>query len=211
MIYNKLILIAILFIFGSNVFPQTSEFPKIMYVDSKEGLRIREEPSLNSNRIGAALHGERIRVYEKTNVPVTIDGIAGYWYRTDGRYIDGIWYRNAWVFGGYLSEQLPKDAPVILGYWDDIGNDRNYYYFRPDHTYSEGYKETDMGLMGTWSLNNNLLTIIITGPLMDDFDGTGKHKSETVIINLTINDRNDIILNYPNGKTIKLRRNNGLI
>ena len=208
--YNKKIIIFIMFLSGLNLFSQTTEFPRVMYVNSKEGLRLRLEPSINSNRIGVVLHGERIRVYEKSNIPVTIDGITNYWYKTDGKYYEGKWYSWAWVFGGYLVEKLLEDEPIILGYWDVVGKNRNYYYFRPDYTYTEGYKETDIGLYGTWSINGNILTIIKTRPIMD-FDEIKEYKSETIIINLIINNRDDIILNYPNGEIIKLRRNNDLI
>jgi hypothetical protein len=210
--YTKKLIIIFIFFSALNLFSQTTEFPKVMYVNSKEGLRLRLEPSLDSSRIGVVLHGERIRVYEKSSIPISIDGITGYWFRTDGKYYEGKWYTWAWVFGGYLTEQLPEDVPAILGYWDVVDKSRNYYSFRPDHTFSEGYKETDRGFRGTWSINNNLLTIIITGPIMDSyFDEIIEYKPETIIINLTIHNRDDIILNYPNGEIIKLRRNNGLI
>jgi hypothetical protein len=199
-----------MFFSGLNLFSQATEFPKIMYVNSKEGLRLRLEPSINSNIIGIVLHGERIRIYEKSSTLITIDGITDYWYRTDGKYYEGKWYSSAWVFGGYLTEKLPEDVSAILGYWDVVGKNRNYYNFRPDYTFTEGYKETDRGFYGTWSINGNILTIIITRPIMDS-DEIVEYKPETIKINLIINNRDDIILNYPNGEIIKLVRNNGLI
>jgi hypothetical protein len=44
--------------------------------------------------------------------------------------------------------------------------------------------------------NENALTITITGPLMDfDESDEEEYQQETIIINLTINNKNDIILN----------------
>jgi hypothetical protein len=134
----KIIIIFVTILFsGLKLFAQASEFPKIMYIISEEGLWIRTEPSLNSNKIGIFLYGERIRVYEKNNMPVTIDGITSHWYKTSGKFYEGKWYNSAWVFGGYLSEQFPDDAPVILGYWDVVDKSRNYYFFSADQTYLE--------------------------------------------------------------------------
>jgi len=208
--HNKKLIIILIFGFGFNLFSQTTEFPSFMYVNSKEGLRLRLEPSLNSRIIGIVLHGERIRVYEKSDIPINIDGITGYWYKTDGKYYEGRWYSSALVFGGYLNEKLPEDVHAILGYWDVVDKSENYYYFRPDYTFTEGYKETDRGFFGTWSIDENKLTIVITRPIMDS-DEILKYKPETIIITLLINTRDYLILIYPNGEIIKLKRNNGLL
>jgi len=56
-------------------------FPKIMYVISKEGLRIRSEPSINSDINGLLIYGQRIVIHEKSNVVDTINGLTDYWYR----------------------------------------------------------------------------------------------------------------------------------
>ena len=204
--FKKCIIIIILVLSSRiNIFSQTSEFPKIMYVKSKEGLRLRFEPSMNSDKIGLLQNGQRIKVYEKTNLPVTIDGINSYWFKTDGNYYEGKWYNSAWVFGGYLSEQLPDDVPAILGYWDVVGKSRNYYYFQPDQTYMEGYKETDIGIRGEWNLDKDVVTVTTV-----DYEPMGQVGGETIIIKLTVINRNNIIIKYSNGETLELIRNNGL-
>jgi len=48
-----------------------------------------------------------------------------------------------------------------MGSWDDINNQRQYYDFHPNKRYAEGYKGTDMGIWGEWSLSGNTLTLIL--------------------------------------------------
>ena len=128
----------------------SQEFPRVMYVNSIEGLNLRNEPSLNGNKIGALLHGERILVYEWSN-SVTINGISNFWYRTkrSGTNLFG------WVFGGYLSEDFPIDADVILGMWNTDQGKRMYWYFGPDYKFNSGVKETDRGIYGDWNRQFN--------------------------------------------------------
>ena len=57
------------------------DLPKIMYVNSKEGLRIRSEPSINGEVTGLLIYGERIIIHEKSENSQTIDGITDYWYK----------------------------------------------------------------------------------------------------------------------------------
>ena len=128
----------------------SQEFPRVMYVNSIEGSNLRNEPSLNGNKIGALLHGERILVYEWSN-SVTINGISNFWYRTkrSGTNLSG------WVFGGYLSEDFPIDADVILGMWNTDQGERMYWYFRPNYKFNSGVKETDRGIYGDWNRQFN--------------------------------------------------------
>jgi hypothetical protein len=190
---------------GLNVFSQTSDFPKVMYVVPKEGLRQRMEPSIDSERIGILLYAQRITVYEKSSIPVTIDGITNYWYKTQSFYYNNIHYEQSWVFGGYLSENLPLDAPIVLGVWDEIDNERQYYWFETGYTYWEGYKETDIGVGGKWSLNGNIITITI---MYIGNETLEPNEYESHNIRLIIIDRNNINLVYSNNKLVRLRRNN---
>jgi hypothetical protein len=72
-------------------------FPERMYVTAKDGLIQREEPLINSKRIGKFSFGERVYVKEQ-GPRATIDGIADHWYKI---------YDDGWVFGGFLSEKFP--------------------------------------------------------------------------------------------------------
>ena len=136
--YKKSFLIFIIIITGIKAFSQSSDFPRIMYVNSLDGLRVRVAPSLDSVRIGAYLHGERIIVYARNDASINIDGITDYWYQIRRAHFDGKWYDTAWVFGGYLSESLPLDVPVVLGLWEDENHNSHIYYFSPTTIYKEG-------------------------------------------------------------------------
>jgi hypothetical protein len=184
-----------------NVISQTlpEGFPKLMYVTAKSGLRERSEPSVNGAINRTLLYGEYIQVFSKQSNPVTIDGITDYWY--SARYDSS--KSDAWVFGGYLSEELPADLPVIMGEWDDVNNQRQYYSFHPSGRYAEGYKETDMGIWGKWSVNGNTLKLILDSAM----NYVTIDPPDVVYVQITVIDRNNIRLKFPNGETVRLKRN----
>jgi len=146
---------------------QEMDFPKVMYVNSREGLNVRLEPFINSIVLSKYIHGQRVIVHGKSNELVTIDGITNYWVEVGGTFYtgggsfeyEGMTYYRGWVFSGYLSEKLPENAPVIIGYWDNENDNNKIWTFTANHKYIEGYKGTS-GNAGTWSLNDNILTII---------------------------------------------------
>jgi hypothetical protein len=183
--------IGILFI-GIDAFSQSNNFPKVVYVNNKEGITIYLEPSVNSEIIARYVHGERVIVYDRNDKQVTINGIRNYWFQVRG-IIDKKWYNRAWIFGGYLTEQLPEDVPAIIGYWD-VENRENYMFrFSANGDFVEGVKQSDMAVFGKWTLNENKLNII---------DERGN-----VIIDIVIINRNEIILNYTDGNKKILVRN----
>jgi hypothetical protein len=180
------------------LFPQEDEIVKTMYVTSKDGLNIRTTPSLKSEAVGIFLYGEAIKIYSRGE-RITIDGISDYWYIT----YDGI-YDTCWVFGGYLSKELPLDVPVILGEWEVEDNRIYYYRFRASHYYFEGEKKWDHRTKqygGEWELNKNLLTLN-SGYLDGDRGVIGIVEN----IQISIINRNNIILIFPDGEQIKLIR-----
>jgi len=175
---------------SANIFAQDISFPKIMYVTAEDGLRIRAEPPLSGSRLDSLLFGSRIAVVDRKN-QTTIDGITDYWYRIDS-------HHEKWVLGGYISGNFPENA--ILGRWDDPRDPRKYYYFSSDSHYAEGYKGTDMGFHGTWSLDGNNIILHLTGAGYDtEFD-------ETVEVQLTVIDINNIKLTFPENRTVALTR-----
>ena len=173
-------------------------FPKLMFVNAKAGLRERTEPSIRGNINRTLLYGETVQVFFRQNTAVTIDGITDYWYST-------LWSNNSdsWIFGGYLSEELPSDLPVIIGRWDDKNNEIQYYDFSVNHRYAEGYKETGMGIWGTWRLDGNTLTIMQDSAMGDIIIDP----PEEWILQLNIIDRNNINLLMSDNRVIMLSRN----
>ena len=80
-----------------------------MYVDSPEGLRVRDAPSLKSNRICGLTHRLPVKIVA-IGKEETIDGITAPWVEIlIPRYE---WKSDepeyGWVFGGYLSKEQPE-------------------------------------------------------------------------------------------------------
>jgi hypothetical protein len=173
---------------GATIFAQDASFPKIMYVTSTDGLKVRAEPSLSGDRVDTLLFASRIVVFDRKN-QMTIDGITDYWYRI---------HRDdeKWVFGGYVSENFPKIAPIILGRWDDPSDPSQYYRFHPDRGFAEGTKESDAGVHGTWSLDGNNIILHLTG------SGPEVEIDETVEVRLTVIDINNIRLTFPKNRIV---------
>jgi hypothetical protein len=151
---KNIIIITLFLIFCVNLFSQSFESGKIMYVNSPEGLRIRAEPSINSRVVGMNSYGQCIWLLERSDVAVTIDGITAYWYNSSNG--SG---GNGWVFGGYLSENLPSNVPIISGIWEAENNRRLVYSFDLNHRYWIGRKESGGGRSGEWELSGNTLIL----------------------------------------------------
>ena len=112
-----------------------------MYVDSEDGLRARDLPSLKSARLCALPHRLPVKVVA-VGREETIDGITAPWveillprYEWKGEEAE-----FGWVFGGYLSGEQPdftkppKTAKELQDYlssidaWDEYENNENHYY-----------------------------------------------------------------------------------
>ena len=87
------------------------------YVNSKEGLRIRDKPDLTGRVLDVIKHKDVVLIFGKSDNTDFIDGISEYWYSTK------INDEQGWVFGGYLKETLAEiDYDEIIGFFfaDDI-------------------------------------------------------------------------------------------
>ena len=90
-------------------FYQNGKVIDTMYVDSAEGLRVRDKPSLKSNRLCALQHRLPVKVVA-IGKEETIDGITAPWveillpcYEWKGEKPE-----YGWVFGEYLAEEMPS-------------------------------------------------------------------------------------------------------
>jgi len=176
--------------------PAQEDFPLVMYVTARAGLRVRRAaaPSLDSEIVDALPYGSFIKVEGRQDNPVTISGITDYWYRLS---VPDDWTNNIyrWVFGGFLSRELPEDLPVVIGEWNFLGDNRMEIVFTPDYRFWHGMKGTSAGGSGTWSMNGNTITMLVsTFPNMKDFDDLGEEVIRTVYVQVNITDRNNIIL-----------------
>jgi len=174
----------------------------VRYVNAANGLRMRTGPTMDSEVIRVLPYGERVILFRRSIETITIDGVTAYWYQL---VMDEDDIEN-WVFGGYLSRDLPLNTPVVIGSWDDVENLGPYgrkYFFSASGKYQGGWHEAQNDYFGTWRLNGNVLIIEITHRTNN---GTRENFNRTENIRVEITDRNNIILNNLHGERIILRR-----
>jgi len=192
MFYKNIGISILYFVIGLNVFSQNIDFPRIMYVNSIDGIQVYSEPSIDSKKITKFIHGECIQVLNMSNNPETVNGITNYWIQLSDHFnIDGIWYNRVWVFGGNLSEQLPEDVPAIIGFWKyEIGN-RYLIRFWANGKYVKQRYGGTVVTIGNWSFNGSNFIII---------------ENKNILINIEIINNNEIFLNNFDDYNIKLIR-----
>ena len=140
-----------------------NDFQKIMYVIASDGIVQRKEPSLDSTIIGKLLYCEPVVLFNRSETQDTINGITDYWYETGfDMYFEGQYILNSWVFGGYLADKLPSDAPISLfeGYWIGDLENEGFSYIFSGNTYIFGAWHGEVNVKGTFSFTNE--TIIFT-------------------------------------------------
>ena len=93
-----------------------------MYVDTEDGLKVREHPSLKSNRLCGLAHRFPVKVVA-IGKEETIDGITAPWVEIliPSHEWKGYEPEYGWVFGGYLIEkqpefQIPKNKDQLTMY-----------------------------------------------------------------------------------------------
>jgi hypothetical protein len=89
---------------------EASNIQKVMFVNSKEGLRIRDKPDISGNILDVLNHKNSVYIDEKSETKTIIDNIEEYWYLVS---IDNL---QGWVFGGYLKNSIEEiECEEILG------------------------------------------------------------------------------------------------
>jgi hypothetical protein len=83
---------------GRVTIQKQEDLNKIMYVNSPEGLRVRNLPSVNGDRIGLLDHLTEVRIIKEDSNIVSIDGIEGKW-------VNIISPVEGWVFSGFLEDE----------------------------------------------------------------------------------------------------------
>lgn len=88
---------------------------KFMYVSSRDGLRIRENPSLKSEKVCTVPYGSKL-IITAVGERVVIDGIDSAWIEVLIPYyetkVEGPSF--GWVFGGYLTSENIEDEYHLL-------------------------------------------------------------------------------------------------
>jgi len=140
-----------------------------MYVNVINGVILYEEPFTNSIMASILKYGDLAVLYERSDSVETIDGVTDYWYKV------GFPSSFGWVFGGYLSERLPPNIPIICGYWEvENSNARTTggylrYLFslsrfsnNSNGNYSIFILSSSIDEIGNWELSGNILTLTAT-------------------------------------------------
>ncbi|PJZ45902.1 SH3 domain-containing protein [Leptospira brenneri] len=71
-------------------------------------LNARKTPTLDGEKVGKFNLGDEVKVLERSEKDVEIDGISAFWYRIQSKEITG------WVFGGYLSVTKVESRDAII-------------------------------------------------------------------------------------------------
>ena len=113
-LFSFTVLIASLFADKSR-FYENGKVIDTMYVNSEDGLKVRDYPSLKSNRICGLSHKMRLQVVA-VGKEETIDNITDPWVEI---LIPNIYWKNrevpeyGWVFGGYLSKNQSEKGMAL--------------------------------------------------------------------------------------------------
>lgn len=155
-----------------------------MYVNSKEGLKVRDKPSLKSNRICGLPHRIPVKIVA-IGKEETIDKITAPWieillpvyeWKSDKA-------EYGWVFGGYLSSKQPDFvAPktpweleqylTSIRAWDEYknNNSKERYYvfiFGKDKRFWHGKDGSGIGEGGEWKVLSKDAVQFHTGYVME--------------------------------------------
>ncbi|MDR2905539.1 MAG: SH3 domain-containing protein [Helicobacteraceae bacterium] len=186
----------------------TYKSPIVGYVTAKKGLTIRSCPSISCDKTGTLLYGDRIILIGRSENQEEIDGITEYWYKLE-------WQHSfAWIFGGFLSNAMPKDTPPVLGRWRIENQDARYYWnFSPDGYAVHGNPLSGGGLIyggssfvGVWTLRGD--NLIIKAEHFQTQWGEISNRRDTIKIVITAIDRDRIIFRFSDGLEHILIRDN---
>lgn len=144
-----------------------------MYVDSKDGLKVRDKPSLKSNRLCGLTHRHRVKIVA-IGKEETIDGITAPWVeillpRYEWKTFEA---EYGWVFGGYLSKKRKAfsiknwadvDLVKYISRWPWVENcgdiQRSILYFEENGDFKMRIEEAAGGASGSWTLDFKELQI----------------------------------------------------
>jgi hypothetical protein len=86
---------------------ELNSFQETMYVIAGNGLNLRAEPTTQSKIICTIPFLTKVKIIDKNDELIKIDGISSQWYKIK---VDNI---TGWIFGGYLSNIF--DIPKVNG------------------------------------------------------------------------------------------------
>jgi len=184
----------------------TSIKPQEMFVTATSGLYMRSDSTLESNIIGLLPFREKVTIYAKSNKAETINDITGFWYSINEK-------NDLWVFGGYLSKDLPSFdyQSLIIGMWDIVGKynsvgNQNIMIFYSDHGFISGVRNSGHGIFGSWRINDNVISAAGNFP---NYNESLNYDREAIRYRMTIIEvinRDRIRIRYDNGEIDELVR-----
>lgn len=150
---------------------QNNQNVEHLYVNSREGLRIRNSDDLSSSKIGVLYDRMMVKVIS-VGKQVTIDGIKSNWIKIllPIQTLKSGHNEYGWVFGGYLTDNpepfstngwTDSDLQRYLSRFSWVTGSRIYYEFAPDGSYLVGRLESGGGGNGeyTVSMKNKKITV----------------------------------------------------
>ena len=174
---KKYLLLLILILSSNFIFSLDANYFKnnkqieYLYVNSPEGLRIRNKPSLSGSKIGVLFDRMKVKVIS-VGEATTIDGIKSNWIKIllpleTVKSKENVY---GWIFGGYLTDKL---EPFSTKKWTDndlqrylcrfpwVTGIREHYQFDQDNSYRMGLLESGAGGNGkyTVSMKNKTITV----------------------------------------------------
>ena len=149
-----------------------------LYVNSPEGLRIRNKPTLSGSKIGVLYDRMKVKIIS-VGEETTIDGIKSNWVQIllpletikSNKNVYG------WIFGGYLTDKL---EPFSTKKWTDndlqrylcrfpwVTGTRKYYKFDLDNSYNMGLLESSAGGNGKYFVSIKDKTITVKASYGDE-------------------------------------------
>ena len=174
---------------------------KTMYVNSPEGLKVRDNPSLSAKRLCGLVNAMPVKIVE-IGSETEIDGIKDNWVKI---LVPAYLWKNetpeyGWVFGGYLSEQKIKydltstvDIKNLLmsKSWIDEKYSAFLKTFCKDGTFAFSKLAAGGGDSGEFSIKD-ANTLVIKGKFYDEY---GISKEYTNSLSIKIIDENRIEIN----------------
>lgn len=185
----------------SNKYYKNEKLLNTMYVNSNDGLKVRDTPNLSGKRICGLVNAQPVKIIEIGN-ETTIDGIKDNWVKI---LIPAYEWKEeksefGWVFGGYLSEKKIKydlssttdiKNLLISKSWVDEKYSAFIKTFCKDGTFAFSKLAAGGGDAGSFSVKD-ANTLVIKGKFYDEY-GTSKEYSNT--LSLKIIDENRIQIN----------------
>ena len=171
-----------------------------MYVNSPEGLKVRDNPSLSAKRICGLLNAMPVKIVE-IGSETEIDGIKDNWVKI---LVPAYLWKNespeyGWVFGGYLSEHKIKydltstvDIKNLLmsKSWVDEKYSAFLKTFCKDGTFAFSKLAAGGGDSGDFSIKD-ANTLVIKGKFYDEY-GASKEYTNSLPIKIIHENRIEI-------------------